>query len=71
MKKEDDSLSRLRINGKFQAGSSGLRIYQLAVSDSAVYVCVANNTVGSEKVETTLIVTGKLPQSAILGHGKS
>lgn len=60
VKKDDDTLSPIQNDRKFRTFSSGLKIGQISIHDSRVYICIANNTVGSEKSETTLVVVGKL-----------
>lgn len=46
--------------GHFRQEVDSLKIEDIHESDKGVYVCIVNNTVGSERAETTLSVWGKL-----------
>lgn len=50
----------LPLNGRIQQTGGSLIIKNANRDDSGTYTCLVNNSVGNEKVETTLVVTGKL-----------
>ncbi|GAB6033034.1 Down syndrome cell adhesion molecule-like protein 1, variant 2 [Chamberlinius hualienensis] len=76
VKRDDDKVSPLWSDGRFDPRPSGLRIERVTVRDAGVYVCFANNTVGSEKSEMSLTVVAPLsvhiePESQVCDLGQS
>lgn len=60
--KFEEGSSRKRavtLNERVKQVSGTLIIKEAVVADSGKYLCVVNNTVGGESVETVLTVTGK------------
>lgn len=51
------------MNERIKQVSGTLIIREAKVEDSGKYLCVVNNSVGGESVETVLTVTGKLQMS--------
>lgn len=50
----------MTLNDRVKQVSGTLIIQEAKVEDSGKYLCVVNNSVGGESVETVLTVTGKL-----------
>lgn len=56
------------LNDRVKQVSGTLIIKDAVVEDSGKYLCVVNNSVGGESVETVLTVTAPYPLRSILPH---
>uniref|UniRef100_T1JAL8 Down syndrome cell adhesion molecule-like protein Dscam2 n=1 Tax=Strigamia maritima TaxID=126957 RepID=T1JAL8_STRMM len=75
-KKKDGQIMLVREDGRLNNLGGSLLIQSGRIEDSGLYTCVVNNSIGSEKAETTLTVTAPLtarlePVQQVVDLGRS
>lgn len=58
----------MTLDDRVKQVSGTLIIQEAKVEDSGKYLCVVNNSVGGESVETVLTVTGKNNDLNVIGY---